>query len=105
MCDKCAKESPPPQPVEIVPPEECSRCRTKWKVRMAEASWLIYILSMTITVLFLYDWTKGTMGIPVSVCNFAWIMAFALMFWSLTSSFGKYVARKSGMLNRDEGAE
>lgn len=97
LCDKCAKETGRSL-VVIVPSEECPRCKTNATVRLASATWLFYIMAMAIAVLLMYQWSLGALGLSNEQCTFSWLLLFIILFWLMTSSFGKYVARKMGLI-------
>ena len=104
LCEKCAND--PDAYVggtlyTIVPPEECPRCKTREAVRFAMASWLMMILGSAVTLLYALKLSygiAGKIGIDNSVCNFTWILLLSIAFWAMTSSIGKWVAKKLGII-------
>lgn len=104
LCSKCADNPDnflPGEVYNMVSPEECPRCKERWTVRLAMTSWLMVVFGSAITVLYMLQVSHGfseRIGVPVEVCNYAWILGIILALWFLTSTAGKFLARKAGMI-------
>ena len=109
LCEECLKDSRNYLPGEVYvitdERETCPRCKEKWMVRTAMATWYMIVLGSAISLLFAVFWSYGFMNgsiFSVGMCNFVWIMILVTCFWFVTSSLGKWMAKKFGFL---EGVE
>ena len=106
LCEECAKDANNYVPGEVYiildDQEVCPRCREKWVVRLAMASWYMMVLGSSISLIFAIVWSYDfgrVVGLSPDVCNFIWIIILVTCFWFVTTSLGKWVAKKFGLLS------
>lgn len=107
LCIRCSNDPNAFKPGEvysIVPQDECPRCRTKWIVRGALATWSMMCFGAAISLLFLVRLSYGigeTFDLQPEQCNAMWIVAFTLFMWVITSTIGRWVANRIGIIGGD----